>query len=322
MLPRTDLDPRWRGWHLDGQLLLFDRVTGLNQLIRSERTAHLTQAAPRTLQISMTNDCNRDCPFCYRPRDARSEWTLDDLLELARVAADWGALELAFGGGEPLVVAGFADFLRAVWRETPLCPHFTTNGTLLTSRLLREIRGCYGQIQLSLYDDLDWQEMVDLLVRERASFGINYLVTPERVRSLEVDVWALHRRGVNDILFLSYRGCDPALHLSEVECRQLDRSLARLHELLGRRMSLKVDVCWGSRLVRTPQLLASDDCGAGRVFVSLTSDRRLLPCSFQSHGRGIRFESVHDLPALYREHMRDRDPVEEPGCARVPGFGL
>src|SRR5204863_9736504 len=122
----------------------------------------------------------------------------------------------------------------------------------------------------------DTTAIIELLVRERARFGLNYLVTPARVRTFEADVIGFVARGVRDILMLSYKGVDPGLHLSRRECALFDASLAKLHDLLGPTCALKVDVCWGSRLVRTPQLLDSPDCGANVDFLSLTSDRRVL----------------------------------------------
>ncbi len=73
----------FRSFPLDGKLLRFDRVSGENQLWSGPETAHLRQRAPRVLQIAITNVCNKSCAFCYRPLDAASEWTFDDLLALA-----------------------------------------------------------------------------------------------------------------------------------------------------------------------------------------------------------------------------------------------
>jgi hypothetical protein len=188
----------FRGFPLDGKLLRFDRETGANELWTGEQTAHLRQQAPRVLQVAVTNACNKSCSFCYRPIDAASTWTFDELMSLARFADRWGVLELAFGGGEPTVLLRFVDLMRAIWSETGLCPSFTTNGSRLTSALLRALRGSYGQIQLSIYDDDDYLAVIERLVDERARFGLNYLVTPARLPMLEAELWAFCERGVRD----------------------------------------------------------------------------------------------------------------------------
>jgi len=309
----------WRALDLDGEVLLFDRDTGTNVLIDNARTRGLVRAAPRMLQVALTNACDKSCSFCYRPMEAKNRWSFDDLLELARVCDHWGVLEIAFGGGEPTLFPRFPELLHAIWNETGMCPSFTTHGKRLTPELLGALRGAYGQLQVSVYDEDDTAGIVELLVAERARFGLNYLVTPTRVRSIEADVMSWVARGVRDILFLSYKGTDPTLHLSERETRMFDRSLAKLHELLPR-IALKVDVCWAGRLVEAPQLLNTPDCGANIDFLSLTSDKRVLACSFAN--QGIAFDSPSELPEIWRGLQNQRLAAPSPGCARLPAFGL
>jgi MoaA/NifB/PqqE/SkfB family radical SAM enzyme len=310
----------WRALDLDGQALLFDRRTGTNMLVTNASTAALRRSAPRMLQVALTNACDKTCSFCYRPLEAKSRWTFDDLLDLARVCDAWGVLEIAFGGGEPTLFPRFAELLRAIWSETGLCPSFTTNGLRLRKEFLREIRGAYGQLQVSVYDEDDTFAIIDLLVGERARFGLNYLVTPKRVRSIEADVFAFMDRGVRDILFLSYKGSDSSLHLSAYETRVFDESLAKLHDMLGQQVALKVDVCWAGRLVRAPQLLNESDCQANIDFLSITSDKKVLSCSF-SEG-GIPFGEVSEIRAIYETLRSKRIAAQSPGCARLPAYGF
>ena len=312
---------QWRSLELDGQVLLFDRLTGTNVLVENEKTKSLRRRAPRLLQVSLTNACNKSCGFCYRPLDAASRFTFDDVLSLARFCDDWGVLEFAFGGGEPTLFPRFGELLRTLWNETGLCSSFTTNGLRLKkSGLLKEIRGAYGQVQLSVYEEDDTLGLIDHLVEERARFGLNYLVTPARVRSLEADVFTFLSRGARDVLFLSYKGEDPSLHLSADECRRFDDSLLALHQRLGAQLTLKVDVCWAGRLQKAPQLLNQSDCEANVDFLSISSDRKVLSCSFAKGGRP--FSSWQELRDLYDSLQAERVAASSPGCARLPGFGL
>jgi MoaA/NifB/PqqE/SkfB family radical SAM enzyme len=311
---------RWRPLELDGEVLLFDRMTGTNMLVANETTRTLRRKAPRMLQVALTNACDKSCGFCYRPLDARSRWTFEDLVELARFCDDWGVLEIAFGGGEPTLFPRFPELLHAIWSQTGLCPSFTTHGLRLDAAYLAAIRGAYGQMQVSVYDEDDTGAIIDLLVAERARFGLNYLVTPRRVRSLEADVFAFVDRGVRDLLFLSYKGDDPALHLSPRELRMFDDSLAKLHEHFGNRVAFKVDVCWATRLVRAPQLLDAPDCGANIDFLSLTSDKRVLACSFAN--AGVPFTSVAEIRTIWSGLQSQQLAAPTPGCARLPAFGL
>lgn len=102
-LPAELREKLWRAFPLDGKLLLFDRDSGLNVLVEGDETRHVQQIAPRTLLIAVTNACNRTCSFCYRDRKASSLWDYAALVQLCRNADAWGVIEVAFGGGEPLL---------------------------------------------------------------------------------------------------------------------------------------------------------------------------------------------------------------------------
>lgn len=305
----------WRGHELDGRLLLFDRTSGTNVLLENERTKRHQRVAPRTVMLALTNVCNKACTFCYRPADAESRFTFDDVVELARFLDEWGVLELTFGGGEPTLFPRFAELVNTIWRETKLCPSFTTNGLRLEQLgLLRQLRGAYGQLQLSVYEEDEPLGVIAHLVEERARFGLNYLVTPARVVTLEARMAEWMGHGVRDVLLLSYKGADPALHLSDDDCRRLDDSLVRLHRVFGSTLTLKVDVCWGDRLPRAPKLFESSDCEAGDDFLAISSDRRVQSCSFAS--AGVAFHDPRELRALWAKLRSERPSAGVRGCTR------
>jgi len=307
---------RWLA--LDGALLGFDRRTGRNLLLRGDETAQLRQQAPRVVQMALTNACNKTCGFCYRPIEAKTRWTFDDALAFGRFLSDWGVLELALGGGEPTVFPGFAELVQQLHTQTKLAVNFTTNGTRLTEALLDAIAGAVGQIQVSVYDDEDLDGTIARLVAREVRFGLNYLVTPKRLATLDADLLRFHARGVRDVLLLSYKGAE-ALHLSRSELADLDRRIVRLHEHFAGALQLKLDVCWSTRLPNAPQLFFDEDCRAGSLFLSVTSDWRVLSCSFASGGVG--FERFDELPAIYAELKHGKTAAQTRGCARLPSFG-
>lgn len=313
---------RMRRLDLDGAILLFDRDSGRNVLVRGEDTASCVQTAPRVVQMALTNACNKTCGFCYRPLEARSGWSFDEVVAFGRMLSGWGVLELALGGGEPTVFPRFPELVRRLWAETELAVNFTTNGTRLTDELLDAIDGSIGQIQVSVYDDEDTNGIIDRLVRRNVRFGLNYLVTPRRLRTLDADLLAWAARGARDVLLLSYKGED-RLHLSTTELAELDASIVRCHRHFAGRLQLKVDVCWSTRLPHAPQLFFDADCRAGALFLSVTSDKRVLPCSFASHAKaGIALDDFHELPAIYARLKEEKRAANVAGCARNADFGL
>jgi MoaA/NifB/PqqE/SkfB family radical SAM enzyme len=310
-----------RRFPMDGALLLFDRDSGLNALCEGAETAHLRQRAPRAIQFGITNRCNLACTFCSRDLEARSAWTADEAFAVLAELAGAGVLEVAFGGGEPWVFPRFEELVCRLYDETPLAVSFTTNGLALNARRLAAVRGRYGQCRLSLYEDNDWRRKVAELADAGARFGVNYLVTPERLESLETVVLELVSLGCRDVLLLSYNGADRALHLSPVGARDLARRVDLLGRALTGRCQLKLDVCWGERMEGVPRLFQRADCGAGRDYLVLTSDRKVMPCSF--HHVSFPVTDAADILAVWRERRVELASASRlPGCARSPGYGL
>lgn len=321
-LPPPLRDLPWRTHPLDGKLLLFDRDTGLNVLLDGDETRLLRRVAPRSLLIAVTNACNLTCPFCYRDLTSPSRWRYDTLLKFCQDADAWGVLEVAFGGGEPMLFPRWPEFINELYATTGLGIYFTTNGTLLTEDFLRGIGGKYGQIRVSLYEDNHWPETLTLLTRSQARFGVNWLITPAELDGLEAKFTHLLALGVHDFLLLSYKGDDPSLHLASADRQRLAVFVNKVYQQLGSVVQIKLDSCWGESLPDVPRLFDEPDCGAGDDFLSITSDKHVKVCSFQRTNTGIPFESVADLRRIWESRRAMRQPALIAGCARLPNRGL
>jgi hypothetical protein len=311
----------WRRVELDGAILLFERRRGTHVLLDGPELAHCRQRAPRVIQMAATNRCNLACHFCSRDQSVDSSWTADEVFAWLAELAGAGVLEVAFGGGEPWLLPGFDALVTRLHDRTPLAVSVTTNGLALTPARLARVAGKLAQVRLSLYDDNDWAARVALLARSGQAFGVNLLVTPARLPQLERWICELAALGCADVLLLSYNGDDASMHLQDHEQRALGVRLAPLARALEGRVRLKLDVCWGERLEALPRFGVVEGCGAGRDFVVLTSDRRLMPCSF--HQVSVPVASPAELLAVWRD-QRERlaSAAVQPGCARTPGYGL
>jgi MoaA/NifB/PqqE/SkfB family radical SAM enzyme len=319
------LPPRLRGldWQvhpLDGALLLFERDSGLNILLEGEETTRLQRIAPRTLLIAVTNICNLQCPFCYRNLASPSDWTYESLLEFCQQASDWGVLEVAFGGGEPTLFKGWSGFINELYATSRLCINFTTNGMFLTEDFLHAIEGKYGNIRLSLYDTNAWAQTIERLVGSGARFGVNWLITPDDLPTLESKFLSLLALGVRDFLLLSYKGSDMHMHFRGQHYQELSALINRLHEAVGGMVQIKLDSCWGDMLPSVPRLFETGDCGAGDDFLSITSDRQIKPCSF--HHWTIPFQTLDDVRRFWESTRQSRQAAGIAGCARLPLRGL
>lgn len=310
------MDAPMRTVPLDGALLTFDRNTGRSIVREDAMTAHLVQRAPRVVQFGITNACNLACSFCSRDELAKSEWTPASAFDLLAALSEAGTLEVAFGGGEPFAFRGFTELVRRLHQETALAISVTTNGMLLTPAILEAVHGHVAQIRMSIYDEEAWRPKIALLAKSGVRFGANVLVTPARLPKLEALVLELHSLGCRDVLVLAYKGPEEAMHLSAGQHVSLARSIGLLARALqGMRISL--DICFGDRLALPRAMIGVDrqDCGAGRDFLVVTSDKRIMPCSF--HREAIPFV---DAPELLRHFDQARaqlsKPVLDASCAR------
>jgi MoaA/NifB/PqqE/SkfB family radical SAM enzyme len=297
----------WQIQSTDGAILAFDRSRGLNVLVRNPLTTIERRQAPRSLQIGLLTPCNLSCEFCYRDTTAPSRLTSEFLCDLLTQAADWGVLEVSFGGGEPMLFKGFIPLLRRLHKETPLGMNFTTNGTLLTREIAEEIGNAAGEIRVSAYLDNDYRGTLQLLKGRRT--GLNLLVTPLNIGMIEVIIADALHLGARNVLLLSYKGDDPRLHLSRTDLDRLRCTIERMQHL-----PLRLDICWYPQLSDLPHLFPRADCGAGDEFLVITPDRAIQPCSF--HDQRIPFETFDDLRRIYGELRQQRPPAKVNGCTR------
>jgi MoaA/NifB/PqqE/SkfB family radical SAM enzyme len=295
---------------LDGAVEAFDPASGLRLRLDAPATRAHRLRAPRSVQFSLTHRCNLGCTFCSRPADRRSAWTVDAALALLADLDHAGVAEVAFGGGEPLVFPGLFALVDALWAHTRLAVHLTTNGELLDDEALRRLRGRIGELRLSIYDETGWRDTLARLQGHGQRFGVNVLVTPDRLPHLPALLDELGERGVSDVLLLPVLG-HPALALSPAE----GRAVAALVAARWPTTTLKLGVCWGPELAHLPRLLPVGDCGAGREFLELTADRRVRACSF--HAASVPFETADDVLAAWAAGRAElRSPAGCAGCPR------
>lgn len=141
------------------------------------------------------------CTFCYRDTKAPSLLTREFLVDLLQKSERWGVLEVAFGGGEPLLFKGFVELIEELHQTTSLGLNFTTNGLLLKPDVMRRIEGKVGEIRLSAYPDNHWRQTLATL--RGAPLAINWLVTPSTVREVGSQVREFIALGARNVLLLA-----------------------------------------------------------------------------------------------------------------------
>jgi cyclic pyranopterin phosphate synthase len=90
------------------------------------------------LRISVTQKCNLHCPYCHRegeekkPGDSVVEMSVEEIVRVVRVAANFGIGHVKITGGEPLLRQDILSIVKNIASLNGLRDlSMTTNGTLL-----------------------------------------------------------------------------------------------------------------------------------------------------------------------------------------------
>ena len=131
-------------------LHFYDRRTGYHVLLDDVAVPEKTWSkAPSVVSIALTNVCDLACEFCYAPK-SKHQLSQTELIQWCAELDTLGALEVAFGGGEPTLYPNLPELCRAIWNETKLGISITTHGHHLTADLIERLKGHVSNIRLSV----------------------------------------------------------------------------------------------------------------------------------------------------------------------------
>ena len=286
--------------------LSFSRERGSYAMLQGPSVQTLRDA-PRVLQVGLLTPCNLSCSFCYRDTTAPSRLDRAFLVPLLQQAAAWGVLEVALGGGEPLLFPELVPMLQALHDTTALGLNMTTNGLLLRGALLEQLTPLLGEVRISAYDNNRYQQT--LKHTRHLQTGLNLMVTPDNVGILTALVHDALQAGADNVLLLGYKGTDPRLHLSASDRARLRSAIERMAGL-----PLRLDICLYPHFSDLPHLFHHSDCGAGDDFLTITPDRAVQACSFSTERHP--FETFEDLKAIYSRLRQERPEARVGGCTR------
>jgi MoaA/NifB/PqqE/SkfB family radical SAM enzyme len=125
---------------------LLDKVgrefSGYNALESAKR---LFDRRPLQCSLYLTDRCNLDCSYCTEYDNSRPHPKLEDLKTWTRKIRELGTTRIALVGGEPLLHPDVVEVVRYC-RELGFATSLTTNGFLLTRKLLRELEDAGLQV--------------------------------------------------------------------------------------------------------------------------------------------------------------------------------
>jgi radical SAM protein with 4Fe4S-binding SPASM domain len=295
----------------DGALETVERV---RDVARQTTAPPRSLAAPETIHFSVTGRCDQACTGCFysaRPGSAvaaqDAPWALFERVVLEAEQAR--VLQIALGGGEPLLHPHLVDMVRLA-REHSVMPNLTTNGNLLTREMAHELKEAgLGQAQISLNgaDEAvnartrpNFAATMQAIENCRAaglSWGLNFLVTRSNLTTLEAVIELGRRLGAASVNILrpkppttagdwlereslngaGYRAIQKVLHKFTSSKRRSETSNPKPQTRLTLDASLSFVLT-----DQPPDRLYRNGvwgCCAARKFVTVTQDGAVLPCS-------------------------------------------
>ena len=118
---------------------LLDKIgrefSGYNLLESGKR---IFDRKPLQCSLYLTDKCNLDCSYCTEYDNSKPHPKLEDLKLWIRKIRDLGTMRIALVGGEPLLHPNVVEIVRYC-RELGFATSLTTNGFLLTRKLLKEL---------------------------------------------------------------------------------------------------------------------------------------------------------------------------------------
>lgn len=262
-------------------------------------------SAPETIHFSVTGRCDQACAGCFysaRPGSAVAATDAPFALfeRVVHQAAQARVLQMALGGGEPLLHPRLLDMVRLA-RQSGIVPNLTTNGNLLTAEVAIALKEAgLGQAQISLNGASEETNAatrpnfaralaaIEACRRAGMRFGINFLLTHSSLPDLEAVIRLGQRKGAATVNLL--RPKPPTTEGDWLERESPTaadyrrvRRILRATSIQQSATRITVDASLTFLLTDRPpwQLDRAGvwGCSAARKFVTVTQDGDVLPCS-------------------------------------------
>lgn len=244
---------------------------------------------PELMDISITNWCDKGCPFCYKSSTINgSHMALSDYKRIIDQAAEMQTFQVALGGGNPNQHPDFIEIIEYT-ASRGIVPNYTTNGRGLSDDILEASRKYCGAVAVSVSAYEPYEKLSETILKltdygiktnvhfildaESISTAIDWLKNPPRYLS-----------GINAIVFLNYKPSG-----RKIFEKKLLRNSNLLDEFFSlatspqRKIKVGFDACCISAVfARTNANISMvDACDAGRFSLYVSEDLKVHPCSFQ-----------------------------------------
>ena len=283
---------------------------------------------------------------------SNSELTSSEAKGVVDQLADWGVVGIAFTGGESLLRHDFLELLEYATRSGLAC-YMATNGLLLTpetikalkeaglclvhisldgshqqthdrfrgypgsfNQVIKAVKGCHDQgLQVALAATptrLNASEMRDILQLAdslQVDWFITYNYVPVGRGGVELDLDAFNKEQLWSDLLEEAGRCRKTRWLSFAP------QLSVFGKIIGRAYKLSTTHYYEPLFASSYQtmLKSSTACMAGRYYLAIKADGRVVPCVFLPEEVGnVRDQKLADLwsDSQILANLRDHDKIE------------
>ena len=259
-------------------------------------------SAPVLADIHITTRCNLRCPHCYANSGGNGiDMALADFCLAVDECKKAGVFQIALGGGEPTLHPLFTNFLKEI-RQRGIVPNVTTNGKNLSWKTIYHLAKYAGATALSA-------EEIGKEFEERRNFPFtDFIKTVKKLKAAGIKLvfqitvskgnLARIKKTVNflvkykpyGILFLAYkpqgRGKNYDLPLAMADQAEVKKNFREIFNDLKGKTKIGCDCCLTPALMHFENNLNFQGCSASRESVAITSDLKVVPCSFLNNLNG------------------------------------
>jgi len=263
-----------------------------------------TWTRPLFAQISVTERCNLNCPFCYlnpSPEKGRM-WHVEELMELVKFLDSWKVLGVAYGGGEPFTHPDLSEIVRRTWKETGLDVSVTTNGFAASKRQIQQIEGYAGEVRVSIRS-LENCLVLERFLSKKFDLGVNLLLMKGNTPLLEEIIRKCVEMGVRDFLVNSFLAVGRGIQHREWEPEEEDYlHIGKNLEKSRNEATIKISGRMATALKRLTSLkfIPFEDEKRGRV-IAITVDRKVKPSSLSEES--YPFNKPEEIATIFEKKI-------------------
>ena len=298
---------------------------------------------PYSLLCELTYSCPLQCPYCSNPVNFEHYTNELDTQEWQRIldeAAALGVVQVHFSGGEPLLRKDIVQIIKKA-RDLNLYSNLSTGGTLLTEKLVHELRSAgLDSLQISIQD-------ADSLNSDYISGGLGSFNKKKKAALLAKNAGfpltinvVLHKQNLDNIKAIIGLAEDIGAERLELANTQFNGWALKNRNLL---LPTRTQVEHAASVVESARLRLKGKMeilyvvpdyfeqypkpclyGWGRVFMTITSDGIVLPCQAAREISELQFENIRNksLEKIWFESesfciFRGTDWMPEP-CRSCP----